>query len=180
MVLNRWDRSLVAVCVQMHANSINTNQIIRNTCQIWGKATWPGTYRISKLIQQLSQKTWQKTNPANAVRQCHTANTACEWMKPAKRRSKGIGPPGDAVTHSYQSLPLAPGNRTRWGWVCPGGCWDILWMKRWVESGRCMLCSSWWGKGGAEREGRELGRKRRRMRAVVIAGPSAIVHHSSA
>lgn len=43
-----------------------------------------------------------------------------------------------------------------------------------MESVRCMLCSSWWGKGGAEREGRG---GRREDGAVVTAGPSAIVHH---
>lgn len=43
-----------------------------------------------------------------------------------------------------------------------------------MESERCMLCSSWWGKGGARPEGR------RADGAVVPADPSAIVSHIQA
>lgn len=44
-----------------------------------------------------------------------------------------------------------------------------------MECGRCMLCGSWWGKGGARRDGKW---ERREDGAVVPgADPIAIVQH---
>lgn len=156
MVLNRWDRSLAAVCVQMHANSINTNQIIRSTCQIWGKATWPGTYRISKLIHQLSQKNMTE-NKSGKCSEAVSHRKYGVWINEgSKEEVKGqIGPQGMQLPIVTNPYPWPQG-------IWRGGAESVQedaelycgWKDGWSQGGACCVAAG----GGREEQSEKGGR----------------------
>lgn len=119
-------------------------------------------------------------NGTQIRQQYHPKNHTFESRTATKRRSEGISPLGmrlPIVTNHYPQLWRierggAGSLQEDTGIYCGG--------ERRVESGSCMLWSSWWGKGGARRDGKEGRREGGLGRAVVPADPSAIVSHSQA
>lgn len=91
-----------------------------------GKATWLGAFKtFQNLVGSCSGK---KTK--NMMQNTNAATVGAKKAPGAsKEKVKGYRFPGDAVTHSYQSLPSARGNWPRRGRVSTGGCPDIMWRK---------------------------------------------------
>lgn len=83
-----------------------------------GKATWLGTYRISRITWQLYWR-WGVNNQkcdVNSQATPHEEQVTFFFVNLGSQEEvRGYQPPGDAVTHSYRSFPPALGICMRCG-----------------------------------------------------------------